>query len=289
MIATIVTQAYQRYRAGGLVIGPGTGTSDEIQALLSHGESVNTEEETARIIALGQGDYDAGRAKVTELLKSRRAAQQAMLNQYDILIKEAIMSARGAAGASREAILQAIQGKYGFAPSAEDLDTVLGQDEDFVETSGGIWNYLPWWLGGTQVSKKPPVRAPVARKSPNLGPKRVIGKNIATPKKQATPKQATAAKTKATPEKKQTLNKKATPEKAATPETPPLTKMCAEAILSLKDRTGSSKHAIKAYILVKYGLEPEGAAVRAALSNTKWFLKNKDSYKLSDEGKEMME
>ena len=169
VIATIVTQAYQRYRAGGLVIGPGTGTSDEIQALLSHGESVNTEEETARIIALGQGDYDAGRAKVTELLKSRRAAQQAMLNQYDILIKEAIMSARGAAGASREAILQAIQGKYGFAPSAEDLDTVLGQDEDFVETSGGIWNYLPWWLGGTQVSKKPPVRAPVARKWQTTG------------------------------------------------------------------------------------------------------------------------
>ena len=61
--------------------------------------------------------------------------------------------------------------------------------------------------------------------------------------------------------------------------------MCKEAILSLKDRTGSSRHAIKAYILAKYGLEPEAAALTAAL-NTKWFLKNKGSFKLSDEGKE---
>ena len=95
------------------------------------------------------------------------------------------------------------------------------------------------------------------------GPKKTIGKKAATPTKAATLKKAAA------------LKKAATPTKAAAPETPPLTTMCAEAILSLKDRTGSSRHAIKAYNLAKYGLEPEGAALTAAL-NTKWFVKNKD-------------
>jgi hypothetical protein len=282
-VASFVTQsqpvqAIRRYCNGGLVVGPGTGTSDEIQALLSHGESVNTEAETDRIIALGGGDYDVGRAKVTELLDSRRAAQQAMLNQYNILIKEAIMSARGAAGASREVILQAIRDKYGLTPSAEDLDTVLGGDGDFVETSGGMWDYLPWWLGGTQVPKKPAVRkSPAQKPVVSPGPKKTIGKKAATPTKAATLKKAAA------------LKKAATPTKAATPETPPLTKMCAEAILRLKDRTGSSRWAIKAYILAKYGLECDvdytPSALTAAL-NTKWFVKNKGSFKLSDEVKD---
>ena len=85
------------------------------------------------------------------------------------------------------------------------------------------------------------------------------------------------------PGPKKTIGKKAaTLKKAATP---PLTKMCAEAILSLKDRTGSSRHAIKAYILAKYGREFEEAALTAALT-TKWFVKNKGSFKFSDEGKE---
>jgi len=206
-VASFVTQsqpvqAIRRYCNGGLVVGPGTGTSDEIQALLSHGESVNTEAETDRIIALGGGDYDVGRAKVTELLDSRRAAQQAMLNQYNILIKEAIMSARGTAGASREVILQAIRDKYGLTPSAEDLDTVLGGDGDFVETSGGMWDYLPWWLGGTQVPKKPAVR-----KSPALGVKKTL-KKTATPTKAPTLKKAAALKKAAMPEKAATPKKK---------------------------------------------------------------------------------
>ena len=60
--------------------------------------------------------------------------------------------------------------------------------------------------------------------------------------------------------------------------------MCKEAILSLKDRTGSSHHAIKAYILAKYGKEPTAKALTAALAKD-IFVKNKGSFKLTPEAK----
>ena len=60
--------------------------------------------------------------------------------------------------------------------------------------------------------------------------------------------------------------------------------MCKEAILSLKDRTGSSRHAIKAYILAKYGKEPTAKALTAALAKD-IFVKNKGSFKLTPEAK----
>jgi histone H1/5 len=60
--------------------------------------------------------------------------------------------------------------------------------------------------------------------------------------------------------------------------------MCKEAILSLKDRTGSSRHAIKAYILAKYGKEPAAKALTAALAKD-IFVKNKGSFKLTPEAK----
>ena len=60
---------------------------------------------------------------------------------------------------------------------------------------------------------------------------------------------------------------------------PTLADMCKEAILSLKDRAGSSRHAIKAYILAKYGKEPSPKALTTALSKD-IFVKNKGSYKL---------
>jgi histone H1/5 len=60
--------------------------------------------------------------------------------------------------------------------------------------------------------------------------------------------------------------------------------MCKEAILSLKDRTGSSRHAIKAYILAKYGKEPTPKALTAALSKD-IFVKVKGSFKLTAEAK----
>ena len=41
--------------------------------------------------------------------------------------------------------------------------------------------------------------------------------------------------------------------------------MCKEAILSLKDRTGSSRHAIKAYILAKHGKVPCARTMAAVL------------------------
>ena len=60
--------------------------------------------------------------------------------------------------------------------------------------------------------------------------------------------------------------------------------MCKEAILSLKDRTGSSRHAIKAYILAKYGKEPTAKALTAALAKD-IFVKNKGSFKLTPDAK----
>lgn len=56
--------------------------------------------------------------------------------------------------------------------------------------------------------------------------------------------------------------------------------MCKEAIAALRDRTGSSRHAIKAYILAKFGLEPTPKALTKALSKGD-FVKNKGSYKLT--------
>ena len=70
---------------------------------------------------------------------------------------------------------------------------------------------------------------------------------------------------------------------------PPFTQMCAEAIVSLKDRTGTSRHAIKAYIEAKYGLKNDIDYLPSKLTtalNTQWFVNNNCSYKLSDQGKE---
>lgn len=60
--------------------------------------------------------------------------------------------------------------------------------------------------------------------------------------------------------------------------------MCKEAVLSLKDRTGSSRHAIKAYILAKHGKEPTAKSLTAALGKD-MFVKNKGSFKLTQEAK----
>ena len=49
--------------------------------------------------------------------------------------------------------------------------------------------------------------------------------------------------------------------------------------MSMKDRTGSSRHAIKAYILAKYGDEPTAKALTHALSQD-IFVKNKGSFML---------
>jgi hypothetical protein len=56
--------------------------------------------------------------------------------------------------------------------------------------------------------------------------------------------------------------------------------MCQEAFLSLKDRAGSSRQAIKTYILAKYGKEPTAKALTAALAKD-IFIKDKGTFKLT--------
>jgi hypothetical protein len=208
---------------------------------------------------------------IEQLLSEQRAKNKTLVSKYKGIVQQAIAAA-GGRNVSRETIEKYVMEKYGMRADPEVLTAALA-------------DFKPSWSLFGMFSSKQPVHAPAVRKSPaqkpvvSPGPKKTIGKKAATPTKAATLKKAAA------------LKKAATPTKAATPETPPLTKMCAEAILRLKDRTGSSRWAIKAYILAKYGRECDvdytPSALTAAL-NTKWFLKNKGGFKLSDEGKKMI-
>ena len=57
--------------------------------------------------------------------------------------------------------------------------------------------------------------------------------------------------------------------------------MCTEAIMSLKDRSGSSCHAIKTYIFSAYREEPTAQEPVAALAKDDIFIKNKGKFKLN--------
>jgi hypothetical protein len=116
-----VTRPAQAFRCGGLVIGPGTGTSDEIEALLSHGESVNTEEETNRIIALGGGDFDQGRAKMNELIQTELKKHHKLKPLFREMMNDAVVLARSATGSTQTDIAVFMRNRYGFEPSEEDL------------------------------------------------------------------------------------------------------------------------------------------------------------------------
>eukprot|EP00607_Mallomonas_marina_P002222 CAMPEP_0182437430 /NCGR_PEP_ID=MMETSP1167-20130531/85037_1 /TAXON_ID=2988 /ORGANISM="Mallomonas Sp, Strain CCMP3275" /LENGTH=304 /DNA_ID=CAMNT_0024630339 /DNA_START=59 /DNA_END=972 /DNA_ORIENTATION=- len=193
---------------------------------------------------------------------------------YFQLVKEAILAIKDRSGSSPQAIKAWITTSYpAVAFQQHHLRAALKKgvaDGKLVKTKNSFK------LGAEEKKAKPTVKKPVK--------KAVVKK---TPvKKAAAPKKAAASKKVAT--------EKAAPKKKATPKKKALTKkvyfhLVKEAILAIKDRSGSSPQAIKAWITTSYpAVAFQQHHLRAALKKgvaEGKLVKTKNSFKLGAEEK----